>query len=219
MAVRKVSNRGGNIVGHFPSLKLGRMVAFESLIERDFVYLLDYEPTVERFAEQPLTIQYQHAGKQRRYTPDFHVIYRGHPFLFECKPAQRVAEPENQLKFAAARQWCQPQGWAFGIVTDEYLARNWRITNIKVLTQFARYAIPPETKSRIFAALVAAPGPVTVSDVVHQVQPQDPQSLMIPILHMAYHHEVALPLNEGPITGASQLTLTALGSENGGWWP
>lgn len=219
MAVRKVSNRGGNIVGHFPSLKLGRMVAFESLIERDFVYLLDYEPTVEWFAEQPLTVQYQHAGKQRQYTPDFHVIYRGRPFLFECKPAQRVTEPENQLKFAAARQWCQQQGWTFGIVTDAYLARNWRMTNIKLLTQFARYVIPPETKSRIFAALAAASGPMTISDVMHQVQPQAPQALMIPILHMAYQHEVTLPLNKGRITAVSQLALADLENGNGGWWP
>jgi hypothetical protein len=76
MSVRRVSNRGGNIVGHFPSLKLGRMVAFESLIERDFIYLLDYEPAVEHFSEQPLVIRYQHAGKKRQYTPDFHVVYR-----------------------------------------------------------------------------------------------------------------------------------------------
>jgi hypothetical protein len=57
MPVKKVSNRGGNIIGRFPSLKLGRMVDFESLIERDFIYVLDFEPDVESFSEQPLTIE------------------------------------------------------------------------------------------------------------------------------------------------------------------
>ncbi len=58
MPVRQVSNRGGNVIGKFPSIKMGRMIAFESLLERDFIYLLDYDPAVEWFEEQPLTIEY-----------------------------------------------------------------------------------------------------------------------------------------------------------------
>ena len=73
MAVRKVSNRGGNIIGHFPSLKMRRMVAFESTIERDYLYLLDYDPSVTNFEEQPLTISYAYQGKSYHYTPDFRV--------------------------------------------------------------------------------------------------------------------------------------------------
>ncbi|MBN1955258.1 MAG: TnsA endonuclease N-terminal domain-containing protein [Anaerolineae bacterium] len=207
MAVRKVSNRGGNIVGHFPSLKLGRMVAFESLIERDFIYLLDYDPGVEHFAEQPLTIQYHEANKKRRYTPDFHVIYRGQPFLCECKPAQFVADPQNQIKFAAARLCCQKQGWAFAVVTDAQLATGWRIANIKLLTQFARYVIGAETKGRVFAFLAAVAGPVTVADVMQGVNPAAPQAVAIPILHMAFHHQVHIPLDDAKISVNSPITL------------
>jgi hypothetical protein len=31
-------------IGKFPSIKLNRMVGYESLIERDFIYLLDFDP-------------------------------------------------------------------------------------------------------------------------------------------------------------------------------
>jgi hypothetical protein len=41
-----MSHRGGNMIGLFPSLKLERMVAFESLIEQDYLYVLDYEQDV-----------------------------------------------------------------------------------------------------------------------------------------------------------------------------
>ena len=105
MSVRKVSNRGGNIIGRFPSLKLGRMVAFESLIERDFIYLLDFESDVTWFAEQPLTIPYQHKGKTRSYTPDFHVIRDNQNILVECKPQKFISKDDNQRKFAAAQVW------------------------------------------------------------------------------------------------------------------
>jgi len=53
MPVRNVSNRGGSVIGRFPSIKMERMIAFESLLERDFIYLLDYDARVEWFEEQP----------------------------------------------------------------------------------------------------------------------------------------------------------------------
>lgn len=219
MAVRKVSHHGGNIIGHFPSLKLGRMVAFESLIERDFVYLLDYEPVVEHFIEQPVTLRYVHEEKQRRYTPDFQVLCNGQFFLFECKPAARVDEPVNQMKFAAARAWCQEQGWTFGVVTDAQLAANWRVTNIKLLAQFARYPVSPEIQGRIFAVLAALSEPVKLSEIMLQVRPHNPQSVLIPILRMAFHHEVHIPLSAAPITGDSLITLTHPLEERGAWLP
>lgn len=208
MAVRKVSNRGRNIIGHFPSLKLQRMVAFESLLERDFICVLDYEPAVTWFAEQPVVIHYEHDGKSRHYTPDFHVIYREHHLLFECKPVHFVSKPENQIKFEAARLWCQAQGWLFRVVTDAQLNSNWRVTNIKRLTQCARYVIPPALKGGVFAFLNAAIGPVQVSDVMQAVNPEQPQMALIPILHMAFHHEVHIPLDEAAITVHSPIALT-----------
>ena len=50
---------------------MGRMIAFESLLERDFIYLLDYDARVEWFEEQPLTIGYGQADRTLHYTPDF----------------------------------------------------------------------------------------------------------------------------------------------------
>lgn len=219
MAVRKVSNRGGNIIGHYPSLKLGRMVAFESLLERDFVYLLDYEPAVMDFSEQPLTIRYVHENQPRRYTPDFQVLSHGHTWLCECKPAARVAEPRNQVKFAAARTWCQEQGWTFRVVTDVQLAANARVTNIKLLAQFARYPLNPAVQGRILAVLAERAHPLTIAEVMQQVQPQAPQAVLIPILRMAFHHEVHIPLNAAPITSASPITLTPSTEDQGAWLP
>ena len=39
MPVRKVPRHRGSTVGQFPSMKMKRMIAFESFLERDFVYL------------------------------------------------------------------------------------------------------------------------------------------------------------------------------------
>ena len=183
------------------------MVAFESLIERDFIYVLDFEPDVTWFAEQPLTIPYQYNGKALNYTPDFHVIKDDQNFLIECKPQKLVGKDDNQRKFVAAQAWCASSGWAFQVVSDEQLRRGHRVRNIKLLTQFARYSIGPQVKHRIRAFLADTPSPVRVADVMVNVAPERPQTIIIPILHLAFHHELVLPLNEAPISTNSPVSL------------
>lgn len=209
MSVRKVSNRGGNIIGRIPSIKMGRMVAFESLIERDLVHMLDFEQDVEWFAEQPLIIEYEHQGKARKYTPDFHIVRHGQDILAECKPEKQVHSVENQRKFAAAQSWCDAQGWVFQVITDTQLRSGYRLQNIKLLTQFARYAVGLGIQARIRAFLSTAPCPVTVADVIVQVVSDKPQAAIIPIFYMAFHHELLLPLDGAPITVNTPVVLAS----------
>ena len=215
MPVRRVSNRGGNVIGRFPSLKLNRMVAFESLIERDLIYLLDFEPDVTWFAEQPLTIPYPHKGKILSYTPDFHIIRDGQDILVECKPQKYINTDTNRRKFAAAQAWCAAKGWAFQVIGDEQLRRGYRVRNVKLLTQFARYEIGSEVKSCIHDFLASAPSPVKVAEVMVHVAPERPQAAIIPILHLAYRHELTLPLDEAPIS-VNSLVEPAPGLMKGG---
>ena len=131
MPVRKVSNRGGNIIGKFPSIKMERMIAFESLIERDFIYFLDYEQEVEWFEEQPLTIEYRYEGQVLHYTPDFHLVERGQDVLVECKPEKFVDKEENRRKSAAALDWCEKHDWEYRVVTEQ-IRDGFRLQNIKL---------------------------------------------------------------------------------------
>jgi hypothetical protein len=212
MPVRKVSNRGGNIIGRFPSLKLGRMIDFESLIERDFIYLLDFEQDVTSFTEQPLTIAYEYEDKVLHYTPDFYITRNDRHILVECKPEKRVNLAENQRKFAAAQAWCGTRGWEFQVVTDDQLRHGHRLANIRLLTQFARYNISVETKNRIRACLSAASATITIADLMVNVHPQQPHLVKIPIYHMAFHHELTLDLDDAPLSLNSPVSLARRGA-------
>ncbi len=207
MAVRKVSNRDGNVIGHFPSLKMGHMIAFESLIERDFIYLLDFEQDVEQFAEQPVTISYQYQEKALKYTPDFHVIRDGQNSIVECKPEKRVHSPKNQRKFAAARLWCAIKGWTFLVVTDTQLRSGYQLQNVKLLTQFARYDIGAKVKRDVHTFLSTASFSTTIADIMVYIAPERPQKVMIPILHMVFHHKLVVPLKNAPISADSLVEL------------
>ena len=206
MAVRKVQNHGKNIIGRFPSVKLGRSVEFESLIERDYIYLLDFDTAVTWFAEQPFTIEYQHEGKKLTYTPDFHVIRDGQQIVVECKPAKYVNSAINQRKFQAARAWCEAKGWHFEVATDAEIRGGHRLTNVRRLTQFARYSIPPQTKEQICFYL-SQKSEAIIADVMNHIANDNPQSVIIPILNMAFHHELIIPLDEAPITPTTSVKL------------
>lgn len=207
VAVRQVSNRGGNIIGRFPSLKMKRMISFESLIECDFLYLLDYEPEVERFDEQPLTIEYWFGQKLLHYTPDFHVLRTQRNLLIECKPEALTETEENRRKFNAAVAWCVEQDWTFCVVTDRDLRTGVRLKNVKLLTRYARYNLQPEMKSRVYALLEAASAPLTVGDLTQTLAPADPPSAIASLLHLAFHHEIAITLEGAPISVHSPVGL------------
>lgn len=215
MSIRKVSNRGGNTIGRLPSLKVDRMVSFESLLERDFIYWLEFDPTVSWFSEQPLTLSYQHDQRTLHYTPDFHVIKQNQNFLVECKPVEFVARAENQRKFEAAQTWCVQQNWSFQVVTDVDLNQGYRLHNIKRLCQFSRYPVAPGLKTRVLTFLKEASRPVTLADVMQNVASEQPQRLFIPLLTMAFHHEIQLALEESPLSAQTRVEVVP-GLEKGG---
>ncbi|NTU62391.1 MAG: hypothetical protein HGB05_03095 [Chloroflexi bacterium] len=205
MSVRKVSNWGGNIIGKFPSLKLNRAVQFESTLERDYLHVLDYDQAVTFFEEQPLVIEYQHAGKARRYTPDFHIVWCHQNILIECKPAPLVNTEANQRKFIAARQFCMEQGWEFQIITDAELRRGFRLSNIKLLRRYACHVIHPAIKSQIYAYLQGAPALLTIGQI--QAVTTHPVVALTSVLHMAFYHELVIDLDQAPIAVNSSVTL------------
>lgn len=206
MPVRKVHNRGNNIIGKFPSRTMGRMISFESAIERDFLFISDYEPNITFIEEQPFTIEYLHKQKMRRYTPDFHLIRRDVHVVVDCKPSTLVNTPENQIKFVAADEFCEARIWYFEVVTDVELRSGFRLQNIKQLTRNADYFVRPEVKGWVHALLLTRSSPMTIREIEERVK-LDPPFSSIPIqtclLHMAFHHEITIPLDHALISAES----------------
>ncbi len=209
MPVRQVSNRGGNFIGRFPSYKMQRMIAYESLIECDYLYLADYAAEITHIEEQPCTIHYRHAGKLLKYTPDFYVIESGQHILIECKPAVFTNTEENLRKFTAAQEHCAEQGWLFRVVTDTNLRTGFLLRNVKTLTRYARHPVSPQHKGAIFAALYAAPTPLTLKELAAQARPGNPAPLTADILHLVYHRQVCVCLTSALLTMDSIVTLPA----------
>lgn len=74
MPVRKIPKNYLFVTGGYSSRKNEEMDAFESLLEKDYLLLLDFDDGVEAFEVQPVRIPV--AGVPKGYVPDVLVKYR-----------------------------------------------------------------------------------------------------------------------------------------------
>jgi hypothetical protein len=141
---RIITNTGSRkVIGRFPSWKLGQMVMFESKLERDYLYLLDYDPAVVAIRGQWPRIRYVLDGKFRTYWPDFRVERLNKRQIIEVKPAKKARKEDNVRRFQAIRQVCLDKGYEFALVTEETIRLEPRLKNIKLLWRYSRIEIWP----------------------------------------------------------------------------
>jgi len=210
MPVRKVSNRGGNIIGFYPSIKMGRMVAFESTIERDLLYLLDFDASIADYSEQPLVIDYVMEGKKYTYTPDFEVKFTdGNHSLIECKPEELVNSAKNQPKFNAGRAWCHENSWDYVIVTDTKLRQGFCLRNIKFLVQFARHSIPPTLSYKILHHLESAGNYAPIREIIDASLYNTSETrplILAAVFQMLFFQSLHVDLTDAPLSENSVVT-------------
>jgi hypothetical protein len=147
MRVRKPSNSGGvnKFIGKFPSFRLNLILFFESILERDFLYLLEFDHfDVVSFHDQPRRIRYRFNGKIYSYTPDFYVERKNKRQLVEVKPEQKAFDKKNRIRYEAASQACAREGCEFIVATDTMIRIQPRLDNIKLLLKYQRIPIYPQ---------------------------------------------------------------------------
>jgi hypothetical protein len=96
MPVRKIPKNYLSVTGGFASQKNGRMLGFESLLEKEHMLLLEFDDAVDHFEEQPVTIRIP--GTSKSYTPDVLIHFRptqenpsaGCPLLVEVKHTEQL---------------------------------------------------------------------------------------------------------------------------------
>jgi len=129
-------------VGYFPSVKMGKTIAFESLLEEKQIFMLEYDPTVTAFYEQPLKIDYFNNGRRKSYYPDFAVVYSDKPIeIIEVKPSKKLSDPKLLSKFEAGSYFCQANDYQFKIVTEKDIDTI-KLKNIMYLFRYHKIPVP-----------------------------------------------------------------------------
>lgn len=93
---------------------------YDSSWERDYMRLLDDDPTVKRWERcRKLRIPYVNsAGKRSTYNPDF-IIERadGVRELHEVKGGHPLWQPDTKLKLEAGERFCRKRGMTYKVIT------------------------------------------------------------------------------------------------------
>lgn len=138
---RRMIIKSQSLSGIVPTTKNENGIWFESALERDFAMIIEHNPDVRFFEEQPLLIEYFHNGKTRTYTPDFFVEFSEEsglkPWLCEIKFRAELRQKFSKYKarFRAAKEYCATQGWDFKILTEEYI-RTPILENVNFLSRY-----------------------------------------------------------------------------------
>lgn len=125
---RKIPKNYRNLTGKWFSNKAGKLVAFESSLERDFIVLHDVDPCVCSVFEQPVRIIYTDGtGRERSYVPDFQLSYNSEQnptTLFEVKYREDLFENWSvyKPKFKAAISFAKSHGLKFKLITEKEIS-------------------------------------------------------------------------------------------------
>ena len=214
MPVRKITNSGSRKnTGYVPSLKSERPIAYESLLERDCIYLFEFDDAISSFSEQPFKITYHIKNKAYSYTPDFQVIYKiGKVVVFEVKPQtiwDKIKENETKYaKYIAANKYCIANGLEFRILTDKEVYSGRLINNIKFLFGYSRVNVPASIKLSIRNLLIEN-GTMSISQILSCLKIQDESDNSTNykyILALLYSKYIKTNM-ENPISKSSLLLL------------
>lgn len=145
--VREINCKYSSLSGQISSRKINDTVQFESSLERDFIYLLEFDTQVKRYLEQPIEIFYKDSfGVYRKYIPDFIITYHDKfrkDEVVEIKYIKDLRENKDKLdlKFKAAREFCKKNNLLFKICTDKDIRDDNALflNNIKFLGRYRDY--------------------------------------------------------------------------------
>ena len=162
---------------------------YESSLERDLMEILRFDPSVERFVPQPLTIEYfDRDGKSRNYTPDGLIQFKAAsvswaiPVLFEVKYRADFRKNWKILvpKFRAAKTYCLRQGWRFEVFTEREI-RTPYLDNVKFLWAYREQMPSPDV-------------PPLILQTLWDLDEADPDILLCALCHDATNRARMIPV-------------------------
>ena len=128
--------------GRFPSIKMGRMVDWESQLERRACYRFEFSPAVLAFKEQPESIRFVLGDQYVKYTPDFELrLCNDETWLVEIKPLDHLQKPDLVQRLQAASDWYRDKGKGFIVVTDSELVAPIFESNLAFLRHFQNFEL------------------------------------------------------------------------------
>lgn len=199
-----VSRSSRRPTGKIPSWKMGRMIHWESPIERNAVKLLDADPAVIQFCEQPCEITYLLDGGKHSFFPDLLVCYRESKEFWEVVKSAEAISSENANRIELFRATLPKFGYGYRLVVAEEIESGHRLANSEVLLRYGRKPVPLIERERIRRIILRAGGISWQSVLDGHVGPSGREYICRLLLEGVLHIEISRPL-----TGHTVISLSS----------
>lgn len=164
---RKIGYTYGSTSGKF-MFRNKKIILFESLLEKNFLQIMEFNDLVLDIIEQPFTIKTTTPkGNIGSYTPDFLIYFKESefsikPLVVEIKPTNKLIENRLELKqkFKAAIKFCNEQDFRFKIFNENRI-KSVEADNIIFLNRYKTY-IPDENEVEIIKNHLLSVGHTTI---------------------------------------------------------
>ena len=157
-----VYRRQRHMPGRWFSTTAGRFLEYESLLERDWMLLLDFDREVEWICEQPLRLRYVKDGRPASHVPDLLVWRHGVPELCDVKSEERVDDPTFRAQVEATGRACAEAAIGYRVLSepDRQL-----LGNVRWLAGYRERPPDPDgERARMLA--IAAAGSCTIAELL-----------------------------------------------------
>lgn len=185
------------------SPKLDRVVHFYSSLERDHGVILEADPSVAWFCEQPVRITIKMDGHDRETVMDMLIQFTdGRTEYREIKYASDVQEGNDQSRvarqLAAQREWAVVTSNNLKIVTEQEIRRNptflgnWK----QIIAYLATYASCDlaEIEDHLLAAFDLEPS-WSLNALQHHLGRHSPQAVNAAIFRLIHGGQCTAPLD------------------------
>lgn len=154
-----VSRSNARMTGKYPSWKMGRMIQWESVHERNACRRLDADPRVCRFHEQPLMLEYTFNGEFHKHFPDFLIEWLdGSKELWEVKSRKDARREEFVARTHLLEAALQNYGYRYRLMIGEDFAQEPQLSNALKILKFGRSPIPDLARERVRQLLTVTRG-------------------------------------------------------------
>ncbi len=134
--------RRRHMPGRWFSTTAGRFLEYESLLERDWMLLMDFDREIEWVCEQPVRLSYRKDDKPASHVPDLVVWRAGAPELCDVKSVERPEDAEFQAQVRATGLACAEAGFGYRVLAESSDVRKMQF-RARVASRLARESGEP----------------------------------------------------------------------------
>jgi hypothetical protein len=151
-----VSRSNARPTGKYPSWKMNRMLHWESVNELNAFRLLDCDPKVKSFSEQPCEITFVQNGAIRTHFPDLLVEFEDRKEMWEVKTESDASKVDISERTAILGAGLPIWGYTYRVVLADTLKKQPHLANANLLLKYGRRPIDLWARESIRQQLKAA---------------------------------------------------------------